>query len=197
MFRLGALLVVLIAMILGVGHYLAPDDLSGCQGPGSGHCRPAGAIVVISGGDTGARTDEAIRLFRAGFAPRLIVSGAAADKTGLSNAAAMRQQAISQGVPTEAILVEEHSETTRQNAAQVGRLLRRHDVSEVILVTSSYHMRRALGEFQTNLPEITVRAHPVAQDKQWGPLWWLTPWGWWLAGSELIKNLLFVIGVSR
>ena len=45
---------------------------------GEGDCRKADAIVVVSGGDTNARTDEAIKLYKEGWAPLIVVSGAAA-----------------------------------------------------------------------------------------------------------------------
>lgn len=45
-------------------------------------------------------------------------SGAAADKSGPSNAAVMKQRAINAGVVASAIIVEELSESTDQNAKQ-------------------------------------------------------------------------------
>ena len=91
--KLFALLVVVVVLIVGVTVYLSPNDLARCDKPDmSEQCRAADAIVVISGGDTTARTSEAIRLYQHGWAPRIIVSGAAADKSSLSNAEVMRQQ---------------------------------------------------------------------------------------------------------
>lgn len=178
--------------------YLAPDDLANCKEPAaSGTCQSADAIVVISGGDTDARTDEAIVLYKAKWAPLLIVSGAAADKSGLSNAEAMKRRAISQGVPADVVLTEALSETTKQNALEVKTLINQRHMKRIILVTSGYHMRRAQSEFTTQLSGVTVLSHPVASDKHWGPMWWVTPWGWWLAMSESIKIGLLMIGGSR
>ena len=190
--------VVLIGVIWAIGSYLQPDDLAKCRMPtDSGSCRKAGAIIVVSGGDTAARTDEAIRLFGDNWAPYLIMSGAAADKSGPSNAAAMRRQAVAAGVPQSAIMVDEQSETTQQNAVEVRQLLAHHHITDVVLVTSGYHMRRAQLEFSSRLPGVAVRSHPVATDSHWRKLWWLTPVGWWLAGGELIRISLFAMGVSR
>ena len=93
-----------------------------CQGVGEGDCRKADAIVAVSGGDTNARTDEAIKLYKEGWAPLIVVSGAAAaDKTGPSNAKAMYQRAInSGGFLRSHCYGRKSSETTRQNATGSG-----------------------------------------------------------------------------
>ncbi|MDO4781071.1 MAG: YdcF family protein [Candidatus Saccharibacteria bacterium] len=196
--RLVGAVIIMAVMVVGLSLYLSPDGLTDCQnGPTTGQCAAADAIVVISGGDTNARTDEAIRLFQQQWAPLLIVSGAAADKSSQSNAAAMRQRANAQGVPLTQIIAEERSETTKQNAQEVKTIVQQRQLQRLILVTSGYHMRRAQSEFMAQLPGVAIVPHPVASDKHWGPMWWLTPWGWWLALSELVKNGLFMIGGSR
>ena len=199
MWRLITLGVLVIVVIIGIGTYLGPDDLAECPAvEESGQCRKADAIVVISGGDTIARTDEAIRLYKASWADYIIFSGAAADKNGPSNAAAMKGHALDQGVPEQWTIIEEQSETTKQNAAKVRAQLEELGIKDIILVTSGYHMRRAGLEFSQELgKEITVRRHPVTQDSQWSSVWWMTPWGWWLAFGELAKIGLFYVGGSR
>lgn len=197
--RIGVLLASIGLIIYGIGAYLAPNDIAGCEKPqSSGDCREADAVVVISGGDTIARTNEAIRLYQSGWAPLVIFSGAAADKDGPSNANVMRQHAINWGVPVDATAIEDRSETTKQNAEQVKSQLEARGIKRVILVTSGYHVRRASLEFSRQLgPEIELVRHPVASDKHWSPLWWMTPWGWWLALGELVKVSLFYVGGSR
>lgn len=202
MARVAVILVLAAVLVLGVGAYLAPDDLADCPKVDAEtigvNCSKAGAIVVISGGDTIARTDEAIKLYNEGWAPVIIFSGAAADKNGPSNAEVMRSHAISSGVPESATIIEDVSETTKQNASEVKSHLQANGISDVILVTSGYHMRRAGLEFDHEFNgDITLRRHPVASDNQWGPLWWLTPWGWMLALGELSRILVFYIGASR
>ena len=187
-------------IVLLVGAYLAPDDLAKCDvspsdTPG---CRAADVIVAVSGGDTQARTDEAVSLYTHGWAPKLIFSGAAADKSGPSNAEAMRERAIAAGVPEDAITTEELSETTRQNAQLSSSVLASNDDRRVILVTSAYHQRRAGLEFRSTVGANTqIVNHPVQHDNQWSQWWWLTPTGWWLALSELIKIVLVYVGISR
>ncbi len=195
--RLIGLAVVVVVIIIGLTMYLAPDDLAKCSGPGSGECAMADAIVAVSGGDTDARTDEAIRLYKQKWSSLLIMSGAAADKTGLSNAEAMKRRALSQGVPDKNIIIEDHSETTKQNAVEVKSVITARKMKRIILVTSGYHMQRARSELAAQVPGVEVLSHQVRRDKHWGDLWWLTPWGWWLAVGELIKIGLFTIGGTR
>lgn len=180
--------------------YLGPDDLHGCKAPHPGSeesCAVADAIITVSGGDTQARTAEAISLYKQGWAPLLIFSGAAQDPSGPSNALSMKRQALEADVPAEAVVIEEFSRTTAENAANTRAFINERSISRVILVTSAYHQRRAYLEFGTRLGEgVEVRNHPVLRDRQWGPLWWLTPGGWWLAGGELSKIIAFYLGVS-
>lgn len=194
-FIIGA--IVLFALIVwAIASWLGPDDLSGCQTRPTDKkgCAAAQAIVVVSGGDTAARTEEAIKLYRDGWAAVIIFSGAAADKTGPSNAESMRAQAIAEGIPGVNTVVETTSETTEQNAENTVKLLKQNDITSIILVTSAYHERRTLLEFQKRTASITIRAHPIHEDKDWNRFWFLTPYGWSLAGSELVKSFIAAAG---
>lgn len=192
------IVLALVVVVIGLSIYLSPNDLAKCDDHPTSEqgCEMADAIVAVSGGDTPARTAEAIRLYKNGWAPKLIFSGAAFDKSGPSNAEVMRSQALGSGVPASDILIEEYGETTRENAENTQDILAENGISSVILVTSGYHQRRAGLEFAKRT-ETEVRNHPVASDKQWSAWWWLTPGGWFLAISEFIKILAFYIGGTR
>lgn len=189
--------ICLLLLVWAIGSYLAPDDLAKCKGlvpSAKDGCATADAIVALSGGDTPARADEAITLYKNGWAGILVFSGAAADKSGPSNAAVMKQQAIDAGIDPNVILVEETSETTTENAAETVSLFKKHNITSAILVTSGYHERRALLEFDRRTLDVEVRAHPVPTDKQWSRVWWLTPEGWSLAIPELVRSLILSTG---
>jgi len=191
---------VLIALIVGISFYLQPNDFIGCQDTPtaeSSQCGRANAIIVVSGGDTNARTDEGIELYKNGWADTLIFSGAAQDKSGPSNAAAMRTHALSEGVPAKAIFVEEESATTEENAINTKAVLSDNDIKNAILVTSGYHQRRAALEFEKLSGNVTIRNHPLINDKDWSLFWWLTPRGWWLAGGEIAKVTAFYVQGAR
>lgn len=57
-----------MVVVLLIGAYLAPDDLAKCDmKPSSAQgCQPADVIVALSGGDTQARTNEAVSLYKMG-----------------------------------------------------------------------------------------------------------------------------------
>lgn len=186
----------LVSLIIGVSVYLQPNDFIGCQDKpttNTGKCEKADAVVVVSGGDTSARTDEGIRLYRNGWADSIIFSGAAQDKSGPSNAAAMQAHAIKEGVPRGSIFVEENSATTEQNALNTNAILSSHNFKTIILVTSGYHQRRAALEFEALSGNVMILNHPLINDKDWSLFWWLTPRGWWLASSEIVKVIGFYI----
>jgi uncharacterized SAM-binding protein YcdF (DUF218 family) len=193
-------ILVLAGIVIGLGLYLGPNDLAGCsETPTTTKpCQQADAIVAISGGDTNARTAEAVKLYQNGWAHKLIFSGAAKDKTGPSNAEAMRREARNAGVPDGDILTEELGETTKQNADNTQAILDRNNISSVILVTSAYHQRRAALEFNKRAAgSVAIRNHPAVIDNQWSSIWWLTPTGWFLAISEVVKIIAFYIGGTK
>ena len=187
----GGIAAVFALLVTSVTSYLSIDDLARCHAPSlyMSTCAPTDAIVAISGGDTPARAEEAIKLYKEGWAPVLVFSGAAFDTSGPSNAAAMRAQAVAAGVPATAILIEESSVDTAQNASNTVRLLT--SARRIILVTSPYHQHRASLEFEHIFGEnVEIVNHPTPNDRTWPPTWYLTANGWWLALSEVVKTLV-------
>lgn len=187
-----------IAVIVGLSIFLQPNSFLGCSDkPQAGTaCKQADAIVVISGGDTSTRTSRGVQLYKNGWADTIIFSGAAQDKSGPSNAQAMQRQATTEGVNENAIFVDESSVNTQENAKNVAAILQENNFSDIILVTSGYHQRRASLEFNKAAPEVMIRNYPVVNDADWSWFWWLTPRGWWLAGGEVAKIIAFYAGVS-
>lgn len=187
-----AITLALAGAVWGLTNYLGPDDLKHCPVPDSKstQCAPAEVIVAISGGDTQARTAEAVALYKAGWAPQLIFSGAALDPTSPSNAQAMRAQAVGSGVPQSAIFLDSKAADTSQNAKGTSELLSSGD-TRIILVTSPYHQRRASVEFKKVLgDDVTIINHPTPTDSAWGNYWWTTPYGWVLALTEFVKTMV-------
>ena len=188
--------VVFFLVVWGISSFLTTDDLAGCGDTPSSKkgCGAADAIVAVSGGDTLARADEAIKLYKSGWATKLIFSGAAADKSGPSNARVMQQRAIDEGVDAYNIIVEETSETTKENAEKTADIFTSYNIQSAVIVTSAYHERRAMLEFERVTPQVELRGHPVSEDKQWGPFWWITPTGWILAVPEVVHCLILSVG---
>jgi len=191
--------VVLVAgLLVCLTLFLQPNSFIGCGDTPNGqeNCRKADAIIAISGGDTFARADEAIRLYKNGWADHLIFSGAAQDKSGPSNAAAMQARAVEQGIPAAAISIDEDAATTQENAANSQTIFETNGIHSAILVTSGYHQRRASLEFTKRAGDATVILNHPTEDKDWSIWWWTTPRGWWLAGGELVKVFVFYTGLQ-
>lgn len=183
-----------VTVILSI--YLQPNDFKEfCADVPSGSCpiNEVDAIVAVSGGDTDARTKEAIKLYKNQWASKLIFSGAAQDKTGPSNAAAMKTIAMEAGVPESDILLDEYSANTKENAKNVKNLFADNGIKKIILVTSGYHQRRANLEFNRQASDVVIYNHPVASDKDWSSMWFLSPRSWILALSEITKIGIFYV----
>lgn len=146
----------------------------------------ADAIVAVSGGDTQGRTKHAVDLYKQGYAPRLIFSGAAADPQSASNAKVMLAIAAARGVPIADISLDEYSRDTKENAQKTKDII--GDSKSIILVTSDYHQRRVNREFKKVLgPEVHLINAP-AKDKFWGRRsWFLSPYGWYISITEPAK----------
>jgi uncharacterized SAM-binding protein YcdF (DUF218 family)/glycosyltransferase involved in cell wall biosynthesis len=131
--------------------------------------RPADAVVVFAGGvgESGRagggvqeRIGKAVALYHEGVAPNLIISSGFVFT--LREAEVMRAIAIANGVPAEAILIEERAADTYQNVLFTHRILVEHNWRRIALVSSPYHMRRALLTWRKVAPGVEVVATPPA-----------------------------------
>ena len=152
------------AFLVGIGHVLAVED----------PLRAADVIVALSG-DTGARTETAVDLWKRAYAPTIIFAGASEDPHSVASGELMKRDAISLGVPEAVVLVEPSSNTTQQNAHQVANLMKARGLTTAILVTSPYHQRRAANLFGQEFgPAKLAFTNYPARDPQWDPnTWWL------------------------
>ena len=183
-FMLGA--ASILAVLVGIGHFLdVADPLA-----------KADAIVAISG-DTGARADTAIALWKRGYAPLLIFSGGSKDPESVASAELMKRTAVAAGVPASAIAVEGSSATTEENAARVAELMSARGLRSAILVTSPYHQRRAATLFEREFERrggLEFHNHPAA-DPEWDEnLWWTRDPSRTLTLIELAKLGALVAG---
>ena len=123
----------------------------------------------------GSRSLYALRLYKAGKAKVIIISGGNVFQQPNFRGEAFYTKAILMdwGVPAEAILIEEKSRNTHENAIETNRLMKLRQFDKVILVTSAFHMPRALETFRsagihvTPAPatySVTEHARPVLLD---------------------------------
>lgn len=98
-----------------------------------------------------------LRLWRAGKAPLLVFSGGNIPYltgSSMTEAASVCSLALEYGVDPQAILLEEESRNTYENALHTGRLLRERGLNRVLLVTSAAHMPRAVAVFRKQGMEV-------------------------------------------
>jgi uncharacterized SAM-binding protein YcdF (DUF218 family) len=98
------------------------------------------------------RARLAARLYREGLAPRVVLTGG----TGAhppSEARAAADVVIREGVPESALILEERSTSTAENAREAARLI---EAERVVVVTDAYHTFRAQRVFARHFDRVLV-----------------------------------------
>jgi uncharacterized SAM-binding protein YcdF (DUF218 family)/glycosyltransferase involved in cell wall biosynthesis len=128
----------------------------------------ADAIVVFAGGvgESGRagggyqeRVKQAVELYNQGLAPSIVFSSGFV--FAFHETEVMRSLAIANGVPADAIMVESQAKNTRENVIYSHDIVRQHGWRRILLVSSPYHMRRALLSWRRAAPDVDVVPTPV------------------------------------
>ena len=139
--------------------YAAPDPVPQAE-----------AIVVLGGGtdpaeaprrmievnSAGDRLIYAYRLYREGKASIILVSGGLLDWDQRSTTPAedMAELLVWLGVPEHAILQQAESANTYEDAIYCAQILKAKGINRILLVTSAWHMPRALRLFEAQSLEV-------------------------------------------
>jgi uncharacterized SAM-binding protein YcdF (DUF218 family) len=135
--------------------------------------RKADGIVVLTGGSS--RVSDAMELLAGGYGKRLLISG-----VHPTNAASD----ISRSLPDNQALLrccvdlDRSAVNTRSNAAEARRWAHERGFKSLIVVTSNYHMPRAIVELSHAMPDVALLPFAVVGDK-----WREEPW--WTSGATL------------
>ncbi len=114
--------------------------------------QPADAIVVLGsrvypgarpGPSLTRRALHAAALYAQGLAPRIVCTGGQGDPGEPSEAQVACRLIAAQGVPPQALLLEDRSRSTEENALYSAALLAPLGARRVIVVSDSYHLYRA------------------------------------------------------
>ncbi|MBL8914744.1 MAG: YdcF family protein [Archangium sp.] len=97
-------------------------------------------------------------LLASGKAKVAIVSGGVLSQGLPTEAEFLSRELRALGIPAEAVLVEDKALNTRENATESKRLLEQLGAKNVLLVTSAFHVPRAVGCFRAVGIEADVRA---------------------------------------
>ncbi len=112
------------------------------------------------------RSQQAAALWREGFAPRVLCTGGQAENYPRTEASACREILLAQGLPTAAILLEERSRSTEENAIYSRQVLDELGLTSIVLVSDSYHMLRAGWLFRQRGFEPYVSPVPASRMRQ-------------------------------
>lgn len=146
----------------------------------------AEGIVALTGG--ASRVADAVELLAAGRGQRLLISGV--DPRTKSGELARR-------VPDYERLFSccidlDHARNTTGNAVEARRWTRERGFRSLVVVTSSYHMPRAMAELSYRLPGVRLIPYPVVTEQRAVP-WWASAPNARLLFSEYLKYLAAVV----
>jgi uncharacterized SAM-binding protein YcdF (DUF218 family) len=149
----------------------------------------ADAIVVLTG--SAFRISDALELLAAGHGRRLLISGVNPD-TKLSEIAHMTPQYekwFSCCVDLDHVALD-----TIGNAVETKRWARERGIRSLIVVTSDYHLPRALAELGHQLPDVRLVPYPVISNRVRIDTWWSDPGTARLLFWEYLK---YIVALAR
>jgi uncharacterized SAM-binding protein YcdF (DUF218 family) len=129
--------------------------------------RSADGIVVLTGGPS--RISDAVELLTAGRGQRLLISGV--------NPSTTPDELIRLNPELEKLFaccvdLGHQALNTTGNAMEVAQWTREHQFRSIIVVTSAWHMPRALVELERELAGVELIPHAVVSDRMRDEPWW-------------------------
>lgn len=145
----------------------------------------AEGIVVLTGGSS--RVADALDLLANGFGKRLLISGVH-PTNGIGN--------IQRSLPDNdqrllacCVDLDRSATDTRSNAVETRRWVRKQGFHSLIVVTSNYHMPRALVELSHELPDVELIPFSVIGERWRDEAWWTSGTTLRLLLSEYVKYI--------
>jgi uncharacterized SAM-binding protein YcdF (DUF218 family) len=144
----------------------------------------ADGIVVLTGGT--ARVSDALELLAAHRGKRLLITGV---NPGTTTNDIARQVTDYGRILACCVDLDYSAVNTLGNAVQTRRWAIDRGFHSLIIVTSAYHMPRALAEIAHQLPDVTLIPFPVVSDRLRVEPWWANGATTKLVLSEYFKYL--------
>ncbi|GGF76247.1 hypothetical protein GCM10007301_40250 [Azorhizobium oxalatiphilum] len=147
--------------------------------------KPADGIVVLTGG--ASRISDGVQLLASGHGQRLLITGV--NRT-------TSQDEIRRTLPDNDHLLDccvdlgHRALNTFGNAIEAAEWTRDKHFRSLVVVTSAWHMPRALVELGRALPEVELVAYPVVTDRMLTARWWTDPQTVKLLLKEYLKYMM-------
>jgi uncharacterized SAM-binding protein YcdF (DUF218 family) len=173
-------LLLLAVVLTAIGFFIFTDAIQRSQP----EPRTADGIAVLTGGV--ARIDEAMKLLAQQKAKRLLITGVnrTTSTEALKQLASEGDQLFSCCVD-----IDKEARNTIDNATETSQWVALHHYNSIIVVTSNYHMPRALAELGRVMPGVTLIPYSVIVNNVRLDRWWTYPGTTRLLISEYLKYL--------
>ena len=125
--------------------------------------RPADVAIVLGAYTDGfrpsptltARLKAGLHLYRIGYVSHIIVSGGRGEDETVTESSSMKRFLVLNGVPAESVSEDRKSRDTFENLRNSRTLMKKKDFQQSIIVTSDYHLPRALAVARQLEMEVT------------------------------------------
>jgi len=147
-------------------------------------------IVVLTGG--ASRIVDAIELLASGHGKRLLISGVHPSTTPDE---LTRVNPDFERLLDCCIDLGHQATNTIGNAVETARWVREKNFKSIIVVTSGWHMPRALIEIENELPDVQLIPYPVVSERMRDVTWWSDAPTMRLLLIEYVKYLASIVRV--
>jgi uncharacterized SAM-binding protein YcdF (DUF218 family) len=171
--KLRAAMIVLLVIVFVAAATGLVGFVSQLRGAEAEPANRADGIVVLTGGSS--RVSDAMELLAGGYGGRLLISG-----VHPTNAASDISRSLSdnQSLLRCCVDLDRSAVNTRSNAAETRRWAQQRRFKSLIVVTSNYHMPRAIVELSHAMPDVHLIPFAVV-----GEIW--RDESWWASGATV------------
>jgi uncharacterized SAM-binding protein YcdF (DUF218 family) len=158
----------------------------------------ADVVIALSGDARCERERYAAELYRRGLARKIFVGGLPV-AWGAHTGEAAKRFLIQQGIPATDIIVLKDPWNTRLEADLLVQEMRQNGWRSVLVVTDSFHSRRAMYTIKAVAGDLHLSSQPVpANQSRWQPeAWWTRRADVWLTVREFLSWINTVAGGWR
>lgn len=154
-------------------------------------------LIAALGGDNGARAVRVLEIYRAGLAPRILLSGPEGmhSKVRPSQVRWREQFLREEGIPASALLYDGGARNSWEEAVHTLRLMRERKLEHVLVVSDPPHLRRLSWVWGKVFAGSGKRFTLVASDMEdWDAAgWWKTSPNAQFVFGEVIKLAYYLV----